>query len=143
MTKAKSVVVGSAIFIGALGVVLFGIRSCVISATEFTETKMKITNLTGADIEVTDTQVDAIAHYEYVSVYIHQTGESKFAELFHRRTLLFQYDPWSYDSPLPSISSPGPGNIQISVPKVSSIFFKKGNWENLTVDYKIGSVEYP
>jgi hypothetical protein len=61
----------------------------------------------------------------------------------HRKTLLFQYDPWSYDAPLPSITSLGHNRIQISVPRVSSVFFQKKNWENLSVDYKIGSIEYP
>jgi hypothetical protein len=143
MTKVKKAVVVSAAVLSALGGALFGFRAWVKNTTEITETRMKIANLAGGDIEVTDTDVDAMAHYEYVTVYYDSVGESRFHKLTHRRTVLFQYDPGSYDTPLPSITSLGDSRIKISLPRVSSIFFQRKKWENLSIDYQIGTVEYP
>lgn len=123
-----------------------GVYSCermIRSAAETTETVMDIPDVDGAEIHVTDTLVDAIAHYEYVSIYISRPRESLFTRLIHGKTLLFRYDPGSYDAPLPTITSFGSTQVEIEIPHVSSIFFQRKGWRGLTVDYQIGQIDYP
>jgi hypothetical protein len=110
------------------------------------ETKAKLSNLSGADFEVTYTNSDRLAKEEYVSVYISRTAlnrTSAFDRWRNKRTLLFRYDPGRWDAPLPSISNSGPNKILIAVPRVSSITRQSKSWENLSVDYEIGYVDYP
>jgi hypothetical protein len=143
MTRAKKLAAYVAVVITTLVGGVYGLRAWLMSGAEITETRMEIANLSGAQFQVTDTDYDALAKEEWVSIYVAAAGDSHFARLIHRKTLLFQYDPWSYDAAMPTITSLGPHRIQISVPRVSSIRFKRADWKNLSIDYKIGFVEYP
>jgi hypothetical protein len=107
---------------------------------------MKITNLSGADFEITDTDCDLIAKEEFVSVYVSRTvakGQSWFSGWRNRKTLLFRYDPGMPDNPLPSINASGENKILISIPDISSVSFQSRNWGDVSVDYAIGHIDYP
>jgi hypothetical protein len=110
-----------------------------------TETKMKIANLSGTDLEVTYTNCDVIAKDEFVSVYASPAvgkGDSVFARLLNRRTLVFRYDPGKPDN-LPSIKGVGDDRILISNPGVSQVFYQSRKWKSVTIDYEIGHIDYP
>jgi hypothetical protein len=107
---------------------------------------MKITNLSGGDFEITYTNCDTLAKEEFVSVYVSKAGGNKtslFARWLNKRTLLFQYDPGMWNSPLPLVRASGQNRILISIPKVSSVIFQSRSWENFPVDYEIGHIDYP
>ena len=115
------------------------------SSACITETKMTLTNVAGADFEVTYADCDTLAKEEFVNVYISESETS--SKFFwnrwrNKKTLLFQYDPDDSLS-LPTIKTTGPKKISISVSRVSSVLVQKKQWEHLSVDYEIGSVEYP
>jgi hypothetical protein len=111
-----------------------------------TETKMKIANLSGVDVEVTYTNCDVIAKDEFVSVYASPAigrGESLFARLRNRKTLIFRYDPGRQEDLLPSIKATSDNRILISNPGVSQVFYQSRKWKSVNIDYEIGHIEYP
>src|SRR5580698_10236567 len=57
-----------------------------------TKTLTKIRNLGGNDYEVTYTSSDTLAKNELISVYVMKTSKG-LGSWFHRKTILFQYDP--------------------------------------------------
>ena len=59
------------------------------------------------------------------------------------RTLLFKYGPASYDLPLPEVAVSDNDTILISVPVVSSVFLRKPQWNDRSINYKIGHIDYP
>jgi hypothetical protein len=134
----------------ASALVLLGIAYVFLAAvglaptpfTRMTETKMKVTNLSSGDFEVTYTNSDSLAKEEFVSVYVSKSGQSFFTKWIPRKTLLFRYDPAMSNSPLPSISASGSNRILISIPRVSSVIFQTRSWGNVSVDYEIGHVDY-
>jgi hypothetical protein len=110
------------------------------------ENQMTIPNLSGMKFEVIYTNCDTLAKEEEISVYVSGAdvnGESVLAKWSNRRTVLFRYDPWSNDTPLPSIQAAGNDRILISVPRVSSVDLQTRKWRNVTIDYNIGDIEYP
>jgi hypothetical protein len=112
-----------------------------------TETKMKIANLSGMELEVTYTNCDVIAKDEFVDVYaspaIGRGWESFFARLLNRKTLIFRCDPGKPDDVVPTIKAAGDNRILISNPGVSSIFYQSRKWKNVSMDYAIGRIYYP
>jgi hypothetical protein len=110
-------------------------------AVNHSETKIVLTDVSGADIEVKYTNSDALAKEETISVYISEARSNRLT--FRHKTLLFRYDPGSEDEPLPSIASPTPNRLLISVPRISSISYKQTQWRGITVAYQIGRIDYP
>ena len=105
-----------------------------------------IPNLAGAKVEVVYTNCDTIAKQEDVSVYFSPVTvkeKSWFAKWTNHRTLIFRYDPGRPDNPLPSITRSSQSTILISIPDVSSISYQNRKWENMSVNYEIGRVDYP
>jgi len=103
-------------------------------------------NLSGTEFEVTYTYCDTIAKEEAISVYLSPAagkGESWIRRWLRPKSLVFRYDPWNPDTPLPSLEATGNDKILISVPKVSSVFFQSRKWRNGTIDYKLGYLEHP
>ena len=119
----------------------------IISApgTCLVENRMTIPNVSGVKFEVSYANCDEIAKQEAISIYASSADEKDSAvfRLWHRRTLLFRYDPWTADGPLPTIRAAGSNRILISVPKVSSVFFRTDKWRNMKIDYEIGQIAYP
>jgi hypothetical protein len=101
-------------------------------------------SLSGADFEVVETDSDELAKDLFVSVYVCDTGSQSnwLSRLIHRKKLIFRYDPWNSEEEIPTIEMIKPGRVQISIGRVSSIFNQEHDWKNLSVDYKIGFVEY-
>jgi len=132
----------------AIGIIcaIIAIRSLIIRASCTTEEKIKIENLSGVSIEVTDTFCDTIAKDENIRVYVRKV-DSKGAGLLsrwrNRRALLFRYDPGSYDNPLPSVTRPSQSMISISIPIVGEIIEQRYQWENIAINYHIGRVINP
>jgi len=115
-------------------------------STCMTESKVRITNLSGGDFEITDTDCDFLAKEEFVSVYVSRArtnGGSLLAKWFRGKTLLFRYDPAMLDSPLPVIRASGSNRILISIPRVSSVMFQSKKWNNVSIDYEIEQVDFP
>lgn len=99
-----------------------------------------------AEFIVDDRDCDVIAKEEFVEIYVRKraTGlDSPLSPLRNRRVLLLRYDPWSWDSPLPSITASGTHEIAISVPRVSEVIAEQRNWRGLSIKYDIGHIEYP
>lgn len=108
--------------------------------------EMKLTNIAGHDFEITYTNCDVLAKEEFVSVYISSTKDNRkwwVPEWLIRKKLLFRYDPAMPTDSLPSIRVSGQNRISISIPRVSSVIFASKKWENVSVDYQIGHVDYP
>ena len=109
------------------------------------ETRMVLSDVSGADIEVVYTNSDTLAKQEDMSVYISSANRSRswISRRLRRKTLLFRYDPGSPVNPLPSITSPTHGHVLISVPRVSSVSLQRTQWEGISVAYNIGRIDYP
>ena len=110
------------------------------------ETKGIITDLSGATFEIIYTNCDTLAKDEAISVFISQSAVSRdswFAKWRSRRSLVFRYDPGRPDNPLPRITNPSRSTILISVPEVSSIIYQNQRWQDMSIEYAIGKVDYP
>jgi hypothetical protein len=95
---------------------------------------------------VADTRCDVLAKDENIRVFASKAdsaGAGMFVLWRGRNALLFRYDPGSPDNPLPLISRPTESTILISISHVSSILEQKHEWEGLSVNYNIGTVDYP
>lgn len=137
-----------------LGVVAFGAICALSMAIRFaftrmacqTEQRLKIEGASGYTFEVEDTTCTTLGTDEAISVYARKAvprGTWGFSGWRNQRTLLFRYDPGRPDNPLPLITHPSQTTILISIPEVSSIVFQNQKWENMSVNYEIGRVEYP
>jgi hypothetical protein len=120
------VVVLLLLFDGANRFGLLGGPVCV------SEDRGRTTGLSGFDFDISET---SCFFDPAVSVFISKAGEQK-------KTLLFKYFPL-YIGPYPTITSIGEHAVQISVSRVSSLFCRRDKWDDLTVKYDIGTVEYP
>jgi hypothetical protein len=98
------------------------------------ETLGKISHLSSIDIEIDYTNCDALAKDESIRVFASKHGRT-------RKVLLFKYDPGGDEPPV--ITSLDPHAIEISVPRVSQVFFRREDWDGLSVHYKIGIIDYP
>ena len=111
-----------------------------------TEERFKTVDPSGITFEVEDTCCDTLAKDEHIRLYatkVTPKGAWGFWGLRNRRTLLIEYDPGRFDNPLPSINHPSQTTILISIPEVSSIVYQNRKWENMSVNYEIGRVDYP
>jgi hypothetical protein len=100
-----------------------------------TETLGKISDRSGLDFEISETDCDTLAKDASVSVFASKHGRT-------REVLLFKYDPGNAE-PMPVIASVGQYTIEISVPNISSVFFRRNHWDGLSVHYNIGSIDFP
>ena len=102
-----------------------------------------LSDLNGAGFEVIYTTSDTLAKEEWVNVYVYDSGSRSnwLGRLIHQKTLLFSYDPWN-PGDVPSIEATGTENIRISIPRVSSVNYQSRHWKRLSVDYRIGFIEY-
>jgi hypothetical protein len=107
------------------------------------EEKMTVPDLSGTKIEVVYTNCDTLAKTESISIYFSQAKrKSRLAQWQDHRALVFRYDPGRYDNPLPSITRPSPSTILISIPEVSSILYQSRDWEDISVVYNLGKMDY-
>jgi hypothetical protein len=131
-----------------MAVIFGGLASFIYlvgTGTNTFESVITICNLNGLDLEVENGSFDGIGKDEWVNVYAWKAGsrDSAFSRLLHRRTKLFNYDPWNSDSAPPVIKADVPRHITISLPRVSSVSLEVGNFRDVVIGYKIDKVEYP
>ena len=108
-----------------------------------TESKKRLRNISGVNVEITFTDCDIVAKEAWISVYAYKVEVTKKSS--KRRSdenLLFRYDP-GQDSSLPQIQSIGENKILISIGRVSSINTQKRQWHDIAIDYHIGKIDYP
>lgn len=136
----------TAVVLAAVGYVIFDVvRKAQLPPSSLTETRMLVTSLTGADFEVTDTHIDDVEKSEYVSIFAGDAGtldglsKAKAA----KKTLLFRYDPGQWRGTLPLITSTEANKVQVSLPGVSRVIFKREIWKGVSVEYRIGTIVHP
>lgn len=102
-------------------------------------------DLSGMQFEVTYTSCDAISHWDEVTVYVSKSAsrESWLEKSLDLKTPIFTYDPWNWDSPPPSIKALGDRRVQISVPKLTYVYFRAKKWNDVYINYDIRYVQYP
>lgn len=102
-----------------------------------TEPRGKVSDLSGHDFEISDTNCDTLAKDDAINVFASKTGKGD-------KTLVFKYDPGGpMGDVAPQIRLIGPNKIRISVTKIASIFSWRAQLEDLYVVYDIGKIEYP
>jgi len=101
-----------------------------------TETRKKVSNLSGFDFEISETDCSGFGATASISVFVSTAGG-------HEKTLLFKYGPEDDGQLLPSIVVSDQGNISISIAEISSIFSQIHKWKNSPVEYHIEYVHYP
>jgi hypothetical protein len=100
-----------------------------------TEIRGKVSGLARFDFEIRETNCDFLVKKDWISVFVSRPGRP-------RQTLLFEHDPADADM-LPVIDQIGEHSVQIAVPWISSIRFRRDGLKGLSVVYKIGRIEYP
>ena len=100
-----------------------------------TEIHKTIVSPLGFYFVISETGCDSLAKDAAVTVFASRTGRKG-------RTPLFKYDPAELDSS-PEITAIDQNTILISIPRVSSIFFRKYDWNGVSIRYDIGAVDYP
>ena len=140
---ARSVVI-ALVSVAALCAGLAVLRFVLHEITTISETKLVLSDVAGAGFDVVETDSDTLAKQQFVSVYVYGSGTRSnwLARLVHPRVLLFRYDPWTWDEPMPTIETDGPSHIRISISRVSSVLYQKRQYKRIAVDYAIGFVEY-
>ncbi len=131
--------------LGAAYLILVAVGQVTWPGACLTEDLTAIPNLSGMKVEATYTNCDTFAKEEVVSVYISRAvapGEPFLARWRSQRTLIFRYDPGRPDNPPPSITANGRGRILISIPEVSSVLLETKKWQDISVDYNIGHIDY-
>lgn len=94
---------------------------------------MRIAGPAGAEIEVSQTDCDALAKEFWIDVYISKPGS--------RKTRLIQYDP--SDVEMPDVWFDGEHVLHIDVGSPAAIFCRRDTWNDLSVVYEIGKIHFP
>jgi hypothetical protein len=102
------------------------------------ETFGKASNIAGADFEFVDTDCDLIAKDEAITISVSR-GPGLLD--WFGKTEIFKYDGIPEIKPV--VTAVDRHTVRISVEAVSSVHFAKKRWEDLTIVYDIGSIEYP
>jgi hypothetical protein len=116
--------------IGGAIYVLYAVNACI---TEVRQDGIFRANM---QFRITETNCSTMGEDASVSVY----GSSASSD---GKTLLFKYGPASYDLPLPTIEVPDQQTIIITVPIVSDVAFQLHTWNDRSIKYDIGQVNYP
>lgn len=146
MKRKSKYILGAVGFFGGLCASGIVIRFVYTRNACQAKERLEIKDPSGFTFEVVDESCDTLAKDEAISVYARKAvskGTWGFAGERNQRTLLFRYDPGRPDNPLPSITHPSQTIILISIPEVSSISYENRKWENMSLSYKIGRVDYP
>lgn len=99
-----------------------------------TEVRGRAASISGFDFEISETDCDTLAKDASISVFASRMGHSK-------KTLLLEYSPAGVDE-LPVITSVGLHEVQIFIPKISNLIFRRDRMRDLSVAYKIDVTEY-
>jgi hypothetical protein len=100
-----------------------------------TETRGRISGVSGFDFEISETDCDTLAKDAAISIFASRPGQA-------RKVLLFKFDP-AYDDLMPVITSVDQHTVQISIPRISSLFLRRDKLKDLFIIYKIDIIDYP
>ncbi len=100
-----------------------------------TENRGAFRNISGADFEISETSCSTLGEDSSVSVFASRPAQN-------RKALLFKYGP-AGQNPFPVIRSIDQHTVQISVPRLSDVIFQSERWDDLSVIYDIGNIDYP
>jgi hypothetical protein len=135
----RKVAVWLACIIVPLGVVYLFLAAVGLAWTPYTcikETRQKISNLSGFDFEISETDCSTFGETASISIFVSTAGG-------HEKALLFKYGPEDDGQLLPSIVVSDRGNISISISEVADIVSQQRKWKNSSIYYYIGSVQFP
>ena len=96
--------------------------------------RARIDNLAGYDFLVSETNCDAIAKNDLVSVFVAKAGDGT-------RDLIFECDP-AVDAPLPAFAVEDAGFV-VAMPFVGEILHQERTWRGAPIRYRIRKVEFP
>ena len=100
-----------------------------------TETRGRISGVSGFDFEISETDCDTLAKDAAISIFASRPGQA-------RKVLLFKFDP-AYDDLMPVITSVDQHTVQISIPRISSLFLRREKLKDLFIIYKIDLIDHP
>lgn len=146
MKRKSKYILGAVVVLGGICALGMTIRFAYTRNACQAEERLRIEDPSGSIFEVVDESCDTLAKDEAISVYARKAvskGIWGFSGWRNQRTLLFRYDPGRPDNALPSITHPSQTTVLISIPEVSSISYENRKWENMSVNYEIGRVDYP
>jgi hypothetical protein len=118
--------------------------AAIVNSSCIAETKMRA-SFPGEDVEVVYLSCDTLAKQDTIDVYFLKAGANKqpsWIRWLYRKTLVFRYDPAFEDGPLPVFRASGPDWVLIAVPRVSSVLVRTEKWGDVSLDYKIGQIDY-
>jgi hypothetical protein len=121
--------------LGVLYLLLATVGLAPMSHTCITETREKIFGLAGFDFEISETNCSTLGEDASMSVFASKAGQPD-------KVLLFKYGPAGI-APMPVITAIDQQTIQITVPRISDLIFRRENWEGLSVNYSIGVIDHP
>jgi hypothetical protein len=127
--------IGLAVTLVPLCLLLAVIGLAWIPGACLTEIHKTIVSPLGFYFVISETDCDLLAKDAAVTVFASRTGRKE-------RTPLFKYDPAELDSS-PAITAIDQNTILISIPRVSSIFFRKYEWDGVSIRYNIDTIDYP
>ena len=94
----------------------------------------KIDNAVSYDFEISNTTFKTLASDDAIAIFISCTSQSE-------KTALFKYDPGNAE--LPIIDVVEPRTVVVSVRRSSSVYFRKHRWEDVSIRYDLGHIQYP
>jgi hypothetical protein len=102
-------------------------------------------NVAGGDFEIIQSDCDSLAKEEFVNVYVRPARANRnfLQSLFDKKNRVFSYDPGTAENPLPTITSPAPGHVLISVRALSSVILQETHWHGLEIQYDLRNVGGP
>jgi hypothetical protein len=102
----------------------------------FCETRVRgsVTVMSGYEFEFSETACDVIAKDDAITVFVTKSGVGA-------KTALFKYDPGSDE--LPQVTSVDAHTVRIAIGSISSVFFRKNEFGDLSITYAIGHIDYP
>jgi hypothetical protein len=94
----------------------------------------RFSNVAGFTFDVSYKNCDLIAKEEWIAVLVSRGR-------FTHKTLLLEYVPSRHE--LPVIAAVGANSVRISVARISSLSFRRDQWQQLSIKYDFGVIDYP
>ncbi len=108
------------------------------------ETRGRLGNVAGWDLEIVHTSCEILTKDEAVSVFAApHLATGSLGKWFKKRTLVFRYTPAAPDDLLPTFEATGPDRLLISVPSAQSISVQNHLLGKTTVNYQTGRIDNP
>ena len=125
----------SAAILGAIYLLLATAGLAWTPSTCVTEVHDRVSNPSGFDFEISETDCDTLAKTAAIGVLASRHGRT-------RQVLLFKFFPAALDL-FPTITSIDRHTVPISIPAISSLAIRRDKLQDLDVNYKIDVIDYP